>query len=131
MAVRTRVIDGPVGPAVGPVRGEAEAPSAANRGIHETGKGPLRLFLPIRGQRELFVFNAGVFAERALESIGDAEQAEYNDTREDRAQDLPQPHWRRHSKLSIALQQILAALEAEGSGPVRFMHNKTNHAQPF
>src|SRR5712691_11568631 len=42
---------------------------AADLRIHQTPEGPLRLLLPVRRQRKVFVLHARIHPERALESI--------------------------------------------------------------
>ena len=76
MAVRARIIGGPTGAPLRPIPGgeaatePAEPPpapvDARHRRVHQAGEGPLGLLLPVLGNREVAVLDAGVFAERPL-----------------------------------------------------------------
>src|SRR5579884_1000759 len=82
MAIRARVGHRPVGGAFLPASQELEAAvTAANRRIHQAGEGPFAGHAEIRRNRELFVLDARVLAERLLERVnrGDEGQNPAND----------------------------------------------------
>src|SRR6266566_7558331 len=79
VAVRPRIILRPTGEALFPVRAAIAVTSykagGARRRIHQSGEDPFGLFRGVRRQREIRVFHARVFPERALDGKQRAEKS--------------------------------------------------------
>src|ERR1035438_6870679 len=79
MPVGARIVLGPTGEAGVPVCAVARKTRAGARRIHQTCKGPLSFFLVVGREREVVVLDAGIFAERPLDSVDRGKKCEETD----------------------------------------------------